>query len=363
MPKVSIVLPVYNGEKYIKESIDSIIGQTFRDWELIVINDCSTDGTLDLLTNYAEIDDRIHIYSNTQNIKLPASLNAGFERAEGQYFTWTSDDNVFLPNALEKMVTFLDKNIEYAMVCASMVIIDKNRNIVSDEKKYDPSLFYYHNNVGACFMYRSQVWNEIGKYDINRYLVEDYDYWLRIIDRYKRIGLIDETLYLYRSHEESLTSQHRKKVNEQLRVLRSRHIEKIIKSLHGKLPLITEIYYDFLCSDENRYENECIRIQSEFPILKRLKKLGDENGIIAYGAGYFGDLAYELLGSRIDLYVDKDASLIKVKNGKNVILPEEINRFIEGRSVLLTVSHEKIYELLASLANEGIEKVLVTNLL
>ena len=89
---ISIVLPVYNGEQYIDKAVESIIGQTYKNWELILVNDCSTDHTLEILEEYAGKDVRIRIINNTHNLKLPASLNVGFENAKGRYLTWTSDD-------------------------------------------------------------------------------------------------------------------------------------------------------------------------------------------------------------------------------------------------------------------------------
>ena len=104
MPKVSIVLPTYNGEEYIRQSIDSIRNQTFEDWELIIVNDYSTDGTSLIIREYEKKDSRIIVIENSENKKLPASLNIGFRSATGKYFTWTSDDNRYLPNALQCMV-------------------------------------------------------------------------------------------------------------------------------------------------------------------------------------------------------------------------------------------------------------------
>ena len=117
-PKVSIILPTYNGKKYIRESIDSILKQSFTDWELIVVDDCSTDGTAEILKEYVSEDKRISVVHNEINQKLPRSLNIGFSRARGKYLTWTSDDNRYLPDALKVMVEYLDKNAE-AMVVRS----------------------------------------------------------------------------------------------------------------------------------------------------------------------------------------------------------------------------------------------------
>ena len=93
-PVVSIVLPVWNGEKYLTTAINSILAQRFADFELIVVNDCSTDKYAVIARGFAAADPRIRVIDNERNLKLPASLNRGFKTARGAFFTWTSDDNV-----------------------------------------------------------------------------------------------------------------------------------------------------------------------------------------------------------------------------------------------------------------------------
>ena len=101
-PLVSIVLPVYNGEKYLRESLDSILAQTMEDWELIAVDDCSKDATPQILADYAASDSRIRVMRNAENQRLPRSLNIGFAEARGEFLTWTSDDNAYAPEALHE---------------------------------------------------------------------------------------------------------------------------------------------------------------------------------------------------------------------------------------------------------------------
>ena len=102
-PKISIVLPVYNREKLLPKAIESCLNQTFKDFELIIIDDCSKDKSFEIAKEYAKQDQRIKVIRNEPNKRLPASLNIAFKEARGQYFTWTSDDNLLHENALEKM--------------------------------------------------------------------------------------------------------------------------------------------------------------------------------------------------------------------------------------------------------------------
>ena len=126
MPKISIILPTYNGQQYIGEAIESIIEQTFQDWELIIVDDCSSDNTLDIIRKYEKQDLRIKVIHNDVNKKLPASLNIGFKYAKGMYLTWTSDDNMYLPDALYNMEQYLNDNSDKVMVCARYSIINEN---------------------------------------------------------------------------------------------------------------------------------------------------------------------------------------------------------------------------------------------
>ena len=111
-PKVSIILPTYNGAKYLRESIDSCLSQTHKNIELIIVDDCSTDQTSQIIKPYQ--DARIRYIRNEKNMRLPRSLNIGFALATGEYLTWTSDDNQFLPHAIETMLKILreDKSVD-----------------------------------------------------------------------------------------------------------------------------------------------------------------------------------------------------------------------------------------------------------
>ena len=122
---VSIVLPVYNGAKYLRESIDSVISQTYKNWELIIVDDCSTDETADISKEYAQKDSRIRYFHNDINLRLPRNLNKGFSLAKGDYLTWTSDDNSYKPEAIEKLVNALETDQEAQFVYASCRIIDE----------------------------------------------------------------------------------------------------------------------------------------------------------------------------------------------------------------------------------------------
>lgn len=208
---ISIVLPVYNGECYLKESIESVLMQTYTNWELLIMDDCSTDNSPEIAKKYAEADERIHYYRNEKNLRLPDNLNRGFSLARGKFLTWTSDDNRYLPTAIYKMHSALIENPDAQFAFASCRIIDETGKgveyIMVDPKS--PKRIVGLDSVGACFLYTRKVYETIGNYDPEYTLVEDFDYWQRIFVRFKAVA-IPEILYHYRWHPGALTSTMKK---------------------------------------------------------------------------------------------------------------------------------------------------------
>ncbi len=215
-PCVSVVLPTYNGARWLTQSITSVIEQTMTDWELIIVNDCSTDDTAQIAATFAQRDPRITLINNSENKKLPASLNVGFNAARGKYLTWTSDDNFFLPDALAKMTEYLDKHPDADMVSMDMDYIDENdKFIYRHSDKYCgnrvPQYLLFGCNIGGAFMYRAAIAQRIGQYDTNTFCAEDYDYWCRIALA-GNIEYANDNIYRYRTNPNSLTATRQKTI-------------------------------------------------------------------------------------------------------------------------------------------------------
>ena len=237
---ISIVLPVYNGEKYLRESIDSVIAQTYENWELLILDDCSTDGTALIAKEYLEKDNRIHYYLNEKNLRLPRNLNRGFSLAKGDYLTWTSDDNRYRPTALEKMLKALKNSNGAQLAFASCRIIDGEGKEIEyiTVSEHSKKCIVGSDSVGACFMYTRRAYETVGDYDPELTLVEDFDYWQRIFMKYPTVA-IEEILYDYRWHDGALTSTMKK---EQF----NRTLEKMLLknvSGFGKLSAEQKYYY------------------------------------------------------------------------------------------------------------------------
>lgn len=229
---VSIVLPVHNGEKYLIESIESCRNQTYENWELIIIDDCSTDRSEAIARFFAKEDQRIRYYKNETNLKLPRALNRGFSIARGDYLTWTSDDNYYRPEAIDKMVRELEETKAEFVFTAFSTIDENGYEIKVNRIEEDPvHLIWKYNIVGACFLYSREVYEKIGEYDPKYFLCEDYDYWLRVFSEFP-VAYIDENLYAYRKHNGTLTSTRLEGQHEAL--------EKVLlKNLENKKNLTT----------------------------------------------------------------------------------------------------------------------------
>lgn len=237
---ISIVLPVYNGATYLRESIDSVLSQTYTNWELLILDDCSTDETPIIAREYVEKDDRIRYFRNEQNLRLPRNLNKGFSLASGEFLTWTSDDNRYRPTALERMYNALKQNPEAQFAFASCRIIDgtgKEVEYIMVDQGSKKGIVG-SDTVGACFMYTRKAYEAVGEYDPEMILVEDYDYWQRIFMRFETVA-IEDILYDYRWHDGALTSTMRKdQFNTNLEKMLLKNI-----SGFGKLDLLQKYYF------------------------------------------------------------------------------------------------------------------------
>src|SRR5689334_22807190 len=213
-PAISIVLPTYNGSRYIRKSVDSCLQQSFGNFELILVNDCSTDDTASILEDYATKDTRVRVIHNAFNKKLPLSLNTGFEVARGKYFTWTSDDNYYAPHALQKMWEVLEQDANTDLVYTNYTLIDDEGKIFGVRKFGDVNeSFNRWLGAGACFLYKREIHQSNNGYNPAAFLIEDYDFFVRAFLKFQFHYLPQTDLYFYREHAASLTSTQNTAIN------------------------------------------------------------------------------------------------------------------------------------------------------
>ena len=213
-PLISIILPVFNGEKYLAKAIKSCLEQTYETIEVIVVNDCSTDNTLAIVNEFVAQDSRVRLINNSENKRLPASLNIGHKEAKGEYLTWTSDDNIYQKDAIYKMYNTSKESNSDIIYCDYLIIDDEG--VITGQAKLKPiEYLMFYGVIGACFLYKKEVYDRNKGYNENLFLVEDYDFWLRAMKHSTYCKIDNPGYYLYRYHENSLTT--RMKFDENLK--------------------------------------------------------------------------------------------------------------------------------------------------
>lgn len=204
---VSIIMGIYNCEDTLPEAIESILSQTYQDWELIMCDDASTDNTLKIAQSYSEqYPLKIKVIHNEKNMMLAASLNRCLEYAKGEYIARMDGDDVSVPERLEKQVDFLEQHEKYQVVGTWMQAFDKNgkKNVISikdepqvtDLPKFNP---FHH----ATVLIRSDVMKALEGYTVSDFTrrTEDVDLWFRFFSQGYRGYNLSEVLYLVREDE------------------------------------------------------------------------------------------------------------------------------------------------------------------
>lgn len=209
-PRVSVVMPVYNAEAYLAEAVESVLGQTFRDLELVAVDDASTDGGPDILEAYARKDPRVRVLRNPRNLMISRSLNAGLARARGEYLARMDADDVSLPDRLAKQVAYLDAHPRVGIVGGSMLITDAAGR-VTGERHYHLTdtairrhLFRYSPFSHPLVMMRTALARQVGGYLPEYDFAEDYELYFRL-GRVAEFGNLPDVLLKYRVVPRSLT--------------------------------------------------------------------------------------------------------------------------------------------------------------
>ena len=219
VPAVSVILPAYNCEKFIGKAIQSVLQQTFTDFELIIINDGSTDNTESVI--HEVNDQRIVYLKNSNNQGLVYTLNKALTHANGKYMARMDADDICLRERLTKQKTFLDQNEDIAVVASTIEFINEQEEKTGiwelDRQTITPAQIRRAILKQNCIahptvMMRSEIIKQL-KYKGYQKNIEDYDLWLRLLNRGYKIAKLDETLLLYRIHDDSVTSIHLKKTN------------------------------------------------------------------------------------------------------------------------------------------------------
>lgn len=200
---VSVIMSVFNGEKYLNEAIDSILDQSHKDFEFLIVDDCSTDSTNKILHDYEKKDSRVILIENTCNTGLTKSLNIALKCAKGKYILRMDADDVALPDRFEKQIIFMEKNQDIVLSGANVKCIGKKSNLIvqGNDTVRNKYIMLMHTVINhPTFIIRSDF---LQKYHIsyNEKLRYAQDYFMIYqVMKYGKIGNLDEVLLLYRRH-------------------------------------------------------------------------------------------------------------------------------------------------------------------
>jgi glycosyltransferase involved in cell wall biosynthesis len=211
MPAVSVIMPVFNGERWIAEAIQSVLEQTFADFELIIVNDGSSDASLEIINQFAEKDSRVRIFDE-QNRGQSVARNYGVKQARGEWIACIDADDLWHPHRLEKQINLIYADKEIILVGTGLLIIDefgfrgrsynfpvKHKNLVKRLVDFRP--FFAHSSA----IYKKEIFDELGGYRDILKTAEDHDLWLRLSERGK-IGCIRSILVSIRKHNNNISS-------------------------------------------------------------------------------------------------------------------------------------------------------------
>jgi glycosyltransferase involved in cell wall biosynthesis len=228
-PLVSVILPVYNAEKFLKKSVRSVTAQSYKNLEIIIINDCSTDNSGLILEQLQKKDARIIILSNETNSGISKTLNKGIEKSNGKYIARMDADDICFNDRIEKQVSFLEENKSIAICGCSFIKIDENGKTVgrviypTDDIVLKAELFFYCPFAHPAMMMRRTVLNETGLYQ-DYAPAEDYELWLRIAEKFQVANLADNLVY-YRTHSSNSTVVLKNKMFNALNNVVCKHIK------------------------------------------------------------------------------------------------------------------------------------------
>ena len=280
-PLISVVMSVYNSEKYLTEAIESILNQTYENFEFIIVNDGSTDNSLEIIKEYIRQDERI-VLIDRENKGLPYSLNEGINIAKGKYIARMDADDISLPERFEKQIEYMKKNELDS--CGSYIKVfseNSNKTIVRknpiNHKDIKFTLLFFSCLAHPTVMFKKVVFDKV-QYHIDYKVAQDYQLWVEISMAGFKIGNIPEVLLNYREHEAQASIEKFKRQQDTAHEIALKYANQ---SSSEKIDLIKKVIAsktDINFQDFKRLVNELIKISKDnnisdetiFIILKKI---------------------------------------------------------------------------------------------
>ena len=251
MPLVSVIMPVYNGEKWLGEAIESILAQSFADFELLIVDDGSRDKSAEIIRVYEKRDSRIRFFQLERNSGIAVALNHCIKAANGTYITYMDCDDISAPERLQKLVDLLESNPKIGAVGshASVVNEDLEHLRVRNPHKHHALILLDHYIgdpfVHSSIMVRRELLFAAGLFDKSLRWAEDADLMTRLLGR-TSFANIEEPLYINRRHGDSHSTQPNSKRDQDALLMRTRRLEHLL----GEVPAATLARLIRVCSRE-----------------------------------------------------------------------------------------------------------------
>lgn len=210
--KISVIMSVYNGKDYLEQAVNSVLAQTYTEFEFVIIDDCSTDGSYEMLLSIAKLDNRVSLFRNETNQGLTKSLNLGVKFSKGDYIARMDADDICIPQRLEYQLSYILENREVDLLYADTVLIDKNSEVICDSWRPNNinkvlSCLEKHNFIPhPTVIFRKSTFNRIGGYNENCRTGQDVDLWLRMRDQECHFGYLNKIVLMYRLNPSSVRS-------------------------------------------------------------------------------------------------------------------------------------------------------------
>lgn len=240
-------MPIYNGEQYLAAAIDSILAQTYSDFELILVDDGSQDGSIEIMRAYQERDERILIFQLESNMGMADARNVGIKQAKGEYITTMDCDDISLPQRLQLQVDFLESNADVGAVGVGGQAVNEDlmETLFELSAPLEHCRIVLSNFIGVSFIYttimvRSAVMRLVGGFQPRRRSGEERElYWRMLWDTGARFANLAEILYVYRQHEQSFSANRDRKLQAETDEIR----EHMLRQLWGEAPEETLIRF------------------------------------------------------------------------------------------------------------------------
>jgi glycosyltransferase involved in cell wall biosynthesis len=271
MPKVSVIIPTYNRANLLPRAINSVLNQTYRDFELIIIDDGSTDNTQEIVKEFQKKDDRIKYLWKRNSGCVASTLNFGIPHCKGLYITFCASDDQWDPTYLEKQISLFDNSKNVDVVSTNVLIVDSQGRKLTEISKprttNNDSLIEIglrNNYLFGNMVIKKTVLNEVGLWDDNLKIREDFDLWMRIAKKNFNFRFIYEPLFIVTIHPNQISNS----VDILERIKIENYLFKKHKALYDKYPKARSVYFRHLSTMYALLNNKSQALKNLFLAIK-----------------------------------------------------------------------------------------------